>query len=77
MLAGATALKGARLARRRPAGRELATLAAGAAAAAVSTAAARALARRVEPPAWVWAAYRIALAGAVTSDRAVRHNGRR
>jgi undecaprenyl-diphosphatase len=89
VLAGATALKGARLAARRPAGRELAALAAGALAAAVSTAAARAVARRAEPPAWAWAAYRVALAGAVLTtppaqrrrgprpDRRVRHNGRR
>ncbi len=76
VLAGATALKGARLAARRPAARELAALGAGAAAAALSTAAARSLARRFEPPAWVWAAYRLALAAAVASDRGVRHNGR-
>jgi hypothetical protein len=63
-----------RLAGRRPPARELAALGAGAAAAALSTAAARALARRAEPPAIVWAIYRTALAGAVL---AVRHNGRR
>jgi undecaprenyl-diphosphatase len=77
VLAGAAALKGARLAARRPAGRELAALAAGALAAVASTMAARAVIRRAEPPAWVWAAYRIAFAGAVLSDRGVRHNGRR
>jgi undecaprenyl-diphosphatase len=77
VLAGATALKGARLVARRPGARELAALGAGAVAAALSTAAARAAVRRVEPPAFVWAAYRVALAGAVCSDRRVRHNGRR
>jgi len=77
VLAGAAAVKGARLAARRPAGRELAALAAGALAAAASTMPARAVVRRAEPPAWVWAAYRITLAGAVLSDRGVRHNGRR
>jgi len=76
VLAGATALKGARLAARRPGRRELAALAAGAGAAALSTAAARAVVRRFEPPAWVWAGYRLALAAAVASDRGVRHNGR-
>jgi len=76
VLAGATALKGARLAARRPGGRELAALGAGTAAAALSTAAARVVVRRFEPPAWVWAAYRLALAAAVASDRGVRHNGR-
>ena len=74
VLAGATALKGFRLVARRPAARELAALGAGAAAAALSTAAARSLGRRAEPPAVVWAAYRTALATAVL---AVRHNGRR
>jgi undecaprenyl-diphosphatase len=77
VLAGATVLKGVRLAQRRPEASALAALGAGAAAAALSTAAARALVRRAEPPAWAWAAYRIALAGAVASDRGVRHNGRR
>ena len=77
VLAGATALKGVRLARRRPAGPALAALGAGTLAAALSTAAARALTRRHEPPAAAWAAYRLALAGAVLSDRGVRHNGRR
>jgi undecaprenyl-diphosphatase len=77
MIAGATVLKGVRLAQRRPGARELAALAAGAAAAALSTVAARAVVRRFEPPAAVWAAYRTGLAAAVLSDRAVRHNGRR
>jgi undecaprenyl-diphosphatase len=80
VLAGATALKGARLAARRPAPRELAALGAGAAAAALSTAAARAAVRRFEPPAAVWAAYRAGVAvaiarGARRRDRGVRHNG--
>ena len=91
VLAGATALKGARLAARRPAGNELAALAAGALAAAASTAAARAAAARFEPPASAWAAYRVAVAGAIVmqgsrrppaqrprwraNDRRVRHNG--
>jgi undecaprenyl-diphosphatase len=74
VLAGATALKGVRLARRRPPARALAPLAAGAVTAALSTGAARAVARRAEPPALVWAAYRSALAAAVLG---VRHNGRR
>jgi undecaprenyl-diphosphatase len=69
VLAGAAALKGARLAARRPDGRELAALGAGAAAAALSTGVARSLARRFEPPAWVWAGYRVALAGAVVRQR--------
>jgi undecaprenyl-diphosphatase len=77
VLAGATALKAMRLVRRRPPTRALAPLAAGALTAALSTLAARALVHRAEPPALAWAAYRIALAGAVLSDRAVRHNGRR
>ena len=79
VLAGATALKGARLAARRPPAGTLAALGAGAAAAALSTAAARAAAQRAEPPAWAWAAYRIAVAAAIARrpDRGVRHNGRR
>ena len=79
VLAGATALKGARLAARRPPAGTLAALGAGAAAAALSTAAARAAVRRAEPPAWAWAAYRIAVAAAIARrpDRGVRHNGRR
>jgi undecaprenyl-diphosphatase len=67
VLAGAAALKGVRLAQRRPPARALRTLAAGAAAAAVSTAAAlraeRALA--ADAPLAVWAAYRTALAVAI------------
>jgi undecaprenyl-diphosphatase len=69
VLAGAAALKGLRLAARRPGAREVAALGAGALAAAVSTAAARAAARRFEPPAAAWAAYRIALAGALLGSR--------
>jgi len=69
VLAGATALKGARLAARRPDGRELAALGAGAGAAALSTGVARAVVRRFEPPAWVWAGYRLVLAGAVLGSR--------
>jgi undecaprenyl-diphosphatase len=65
VLAGACVLKGARLAARRPPARELAALGAGALAAALSTAAARGVVRRVEPPAVVWAAYRLVLAGAI------------
>jgi undecaprenyl-diphosphatase len=67
VLAGAAALKGVRLAQRRPPARTLRTLAAGAAAAAVSTAAAlraeRALAS--DAPLAVWAAYRTALAAVI------------
>jgi undecaprenyl-diphosphatase len=74
VLAGATVLKGVRLARRRPSADALAALGAGTLAAALSTAAARSLAVRAEPPAAVWAAYRTALAAAVLG---VRHNGRR
>jgi undecaprenyl-diphosphatase len=69
VLAGAALLKGVRVAQRRPAARELAVLGAGTAAAAVSTVAARAVVRRFEPPAWVWASYRCALAGAVVRQR--------
>ena len=74
VLAGATALKSVRLARRRPPPSTVAPLAAGALAAAVSTGAARTLGRRAEPPAVVWAVYRSAVAAAVLG---VRHNGRR
>ena len=77
VLAGATALKGLRLVQRRPPRRAVAGLAAGALAAAGSTLAAARAVSRWEPPAAAWAAYRIALAVAVCSDRAVRHNGRR
>jgi undecaprenyl-diphosphatase len=64
VLLGATALKGARLIARRPERRTLATLAAGAAAAALSTAAALGAERRLgaATPLAVWAAYRAALA---------------
>ena len=74
VLAGATALKGVRLVRRRPSARTRAALGAGVLSAALSTAAARSLAVRAEPPATVWAVYRSALAAAVLG---VRHNGRR
>jgi undecaprenyl-diphosphatase len=81
VLAGATALKAARIACRRPAAPALAALGAGALAATVSTLATARLAARAEPPAAAWAAYRTGLAAAVLaasrSDRAVRHNGRR
>ena len=69
VLAGATVLKGVRLARRRPSARELAVLGAGAATAALSTSAARAFALRGEPPAAAWAAYRTALACALLRSR--------
>jgi undecaprenyl-diphosphatase len=59
VLAGATALKGLRLAQRRPPRQTLVALALGAAAAAISTAAAK---RLGETPLSVWAAYRVALA---------------
>jgi undecaprenyl pyrophosphate phosphatase UppP len=59
VLAGATALKGARLVRRRPEPDTLAVLGAGALAAAVSTAAAM---RVRETSLTAWAAYRTALA---------------
>jgi len=68
VLAGATVLKGLRLAQRRPGARELAALGAGAAAAALSTAAARIVVRRAEPPAAVWAAYRVAVAAAIVRN---------
>jgi undecaprenyl-diphosphatase len=69
VLAGAATLKGARLVARRPDRATLATLAAGAVAAAVSTAAALRLERRAAPLS-VWAAYRAALAvGVVCQDR--------
>jgi undecaprenyl-diphosphatase len=59
VLAGATALKGFRLAQRRPPREILVALALGAAAAAVSTAAAK---RLRGTPLSVWAAYRVGLA---------------
>jgi undecaprenyl-diphosphatase len=82
VLAGATALKGARLIRARAPRETAATLAAGAAAAALSTGAALALERRLAPgaPLARWAAYRAAVAGAVLvaagrrADRPVRDN---
>jgi undecaprenyl-diphosphatase len=67
VLAGAAALKGFRLARRRPPARDVGTLAAGASVAAASTWAAlraeRALA--ADAPLAVWAAYRTALAAVI------------
>ncbi len=66
VLAGATALKAARLAARRPPRAELATLAAGAAASALSTRAAlRLLPAATRAPLWPYAAYRVALAAAM------------
>jgi undecaprenyl-diphosphatase len=59
VLAGATALKGVRLAQRRPPRETLVALALGAAAAAISTAAAKRLPETLLP---VWAAYRVGLA---------------
>jgi undecaprenyl-diphosphatase len=59
VLAGATALKGLRLVQRRPGRETLITLALGAAASALSTAAAK---RVPQTPMSVWAAYRAALA---------------
>jgi hypothetical protein len=64
VLAGAAVLKGYRLARRRPDAAEVRALAAGAAAAALSTAAAL----RLEPadaPLRGWAAYRVVLAAVI------------
>jgi undecaprenyl-diphosphatase len=73
VLTGAAALKGVRLAQRRPGRETLVALAAGTAAAAASTALAlkgeRALTGRM--PYAVWAAYRVAAAAAIL---AVRHN---
>jgi undecaprenyl-diphosphatase len=64
VLAGAAVLKGYRLARRRPAARELRALAAGAVAAALSSAAALRAERAVaaDAPLAAWAAYRALLA---------------
>jgi len=64
VLAGAAVLKGVRLARRKPSRGTLRALAAGAAASAVSTAAALRLERGNTPLA-VFAAYRVVLAGAI------------
>jgi undecaprenyl-diphosphatase len=69
VLVGASTLKGARLIARRPDRATLATLGAGAAAAALSTAAALRLERRAAPLS-VWATYRALLAvGVVWQDR--------
>ncbi len=65
ILVGATLLKGVRLAQRRPPRRAVLALGAGAATAALSTAAALRAQRRVAAPPVVWAAYRVALAGVV------------
>ncbi len=66
VLAGATALKAARLAARRPPRGELAPLAAGALASAVSTRVAlRLLPAATRAPLWPYAAYRVALAAAM------------
>ena len=73
VLAGATALKGARLLQRRPPRGAAIALGAGAAAAFASTAAALRLRRREPPPA-AFAAYRTVLAAAVL---AVRHTSGR
>jgi undecaprenyl-diphosphatase len=68
VLLGATALKGARLARRRPPAPTVRALAAGAAAAAASTAAALRLERAAgEAPLAAWAAYRAALAAVIVA----------
>ena len=78
--AGATALKGVRLARRRPAGaRRWRALGAGAAAARrLDARALRAAARAgAAPPRAVWAAYRVGARRPPCLRRAVRHNGRR
>ena len=64
VLAGATALKGFRLAQRRPPRETLVDLALGAVAAAISTAAAK---RLRETPLSVWAAYRLALAALIVA----------
>ena len=65
VLAGAAALKGLRLIQRRPDREELATLAAGAAAACLATLVSLPLARTLEGgrPLAPWAAYRCVLAG--------------
>lgn len=71
VLAGAAALKGARLVTRRPPAATVRALAAGAGAAALSTLAA--LRARPRAPLWVWAAYRTVLAGVILAmwhDRA-------
>jgi undecaprenyl-diphosphatase len=75
VLAGAAALKGLRLAQRRPGRDEVGALAAGAGAALVATLTALPLARTLESgrPLAPWAAYRCALAGVLL----VRQNRRR
>jgi undecaprenyl-diphosphatase len=73
VLAGAAALKGARLIARRPPAATVRALAAGTVAAGVSTWAALRLEREAEPPLAVFAAYRVVLAAvmlAVWHDRA-------
>jgi undecaprenyl-diphosphatase len=75
VLAGATALKGFRLARRRPSRATVRALTAGAAVAAISTRAAMRLERSgaADAPLAVWAAYRTALAATILAacqDRA-------
>jgi undecaprenyl-diphosphatase len=75
VLAGATALKGVRLARRRPSRAALRALAAGAAAAAISTRAALQVerSRAADVPLAAWAAYRTILAATILAacqDRA-------
>jgi undecaprenyl-diphosphatase len=78
VLAGATALKGLRLARRRPSRATLRALACGAAAAALSTRAALHVERsRVAgAPLAVWAAYRTALAAAILVGTACQDRAR-
>jgi len=65
VLAGAAALKGARLIGRRPPAENLGALAAGTVAAAASTWAALRLAREVAPPLAPFAAYRVVLAAVI------------
>ena len=75
VLLGATALKGVRLAQRRPPAHAMAALGAGTAASALATLAALRLQRRMSMPPAVWAVYRTGLAAAViVADRRVRHN---
>jgi undecaprenyl-diphosphatase len=77
VIVGATALKGVRLARRGVPAAVRAPFAAGTAAAFASTlAAARALPLDADRPLWPYAAYRVALAGALVA-RSVGQNGRR
>jgi undecaprenyl-diphosphatase len=77
VIVGATALKGVRLARRGIPPEVRAPFAAGTAAAFASTlAAARALPLDADRPLWPYAAYRMALAGALVA-RSVGQNGRR